>query len=140
MPVSRNAAIHAALKAALVSFCEDNGHALAFQGFDFPLDGGEKPSPYLAEQFLPNASTTRTAGGEPQLKRGIYQVSVYTRARQGLTMAQEIADAVVDLFAGATLYCGAVQVRIAKEPYWSSPFTDGAWTQVPVTIEYQCAN
>lgn len=139
MTVSRNADIHKALKDHLRAFCVSGGHDLAFQDYPFPLPPKKKKPPiYLSERFIPNKTIERSHGDEPQLKRGIYQVSVYSSSRKGLDTEKALADSIVDLFAHKTLYSGSAQVFIPSEPYWSSPIIADGWTQIPVTINYTC--
>lgn len=139
MLVARNTAIHKALGDHLKAYCEANEVPLALQDCPFPLPPRKrKPNLYLQETFIPNATLQRTLGNEPQFKRGLYQVSVWSNSKRGLEQEKQLADGLVDLFANQTLYEGSVQVKIPTEPYWSGPLHDDGWAHIPVTISYTC--
>jgi hypothetical protein len=95
--------------------------------------------PYLEGRIFVNDTVTPTVSRGRAQFVGIYQVTVVCPKAEGTEQATMIADLVVTHFAMGTVLDGdGVRVRLNRHPSQATPFGDGAWLRVPVSIPYQC--
>jgi len=124
-------------------------HLRSFDAYSpaLPIDAIDQETPYkptigqayLEGRIFVNDTVTRSISrGRAQLV-GIYQVTVVYPKAEGLETATMIADLLVTHFAMGTVLDGdGVRVKLNLHPSQATPFGDGAWLRVPVSIPYQC--
>lgn len=139
----KTASIANALKYRLGQLTLSPTRRIAWPNIAFvPVDG----EIYLEPRFLPNTADYGAVGANaPRRHRGLYQVGVRGPALTPTPEAQdEVADAVIDHFAGQTISRNGVSVRIGSFdgssglPYRGSALTQSGWSIIPVTIPWWC--
>lgn len=97
-------------------------------------------TPYLFAAHLPNMTTpTGLAFDAAREFRGLFQVSVFWPAGQGIVEPMELAGEVAAHFASGTrVERGGLVVEVNRPPEIAPPIEQPDWIQVPLTIRWRC--
>jgi len=100
---------------------------------------------YVAPSILPNRTDYAAVGSNsPRRHRGLYQVIIYSPINEGSLPAAEIADQIIEQFAGVTIDKNSLRVRIGSFdgspalPYRGTSLDQDGWRLTPVTIPWWC--
>jgi len=105
--------------------------------FTKPVDGGQKPLPYLEAALLPIPTSAATLNGWNSYT-GILQVTVVYPQNAGAIKSQQIAAAIVAHFKrGTEMTDGAMRVRIVQPPSIGPTYPDAPYTRTPISVHYQ---
>lgn len=93
---------------------------------------------YLQADFIPNGNASISNDPSDNEYFDLLQVTVVYPMGQGDMKAMEIAGGIVGHFNSNTkLDAGTFTFRVNGQPTIASPFSDGAWRRLPVTISFQ---
>lgn len=113
---------------------------VAMPNVKFPTSGST-PNNYLRVTHLINQREGFSVGDEGTKHLGIFQVSVYWRAGDGIVSALEVADQIAEGFAkGTKLYGTGYSVVIYDPPTVEAPLQEPDRVVVPVSIRYHSIN
>lgn len=107
---------------------------IAFQNVPFEKPGNP-PVPFLESLFIPNTTLQKELSGSRKTYMGIYQVNVWAGYGRGMRQAEDIAQAIINLYPMLPK-SGAVSIEstpTAEKPLWDTT----GWVIVPVTIKYR---
>lgn len=95
---------------------------------------------YLAAQVMPNmADLTGLAFDSDTNYRGLFQVSVFWPAREGIIKPMQVAAQVAAaLKVGTYIERNGVSVRIEEQPTVAPPIQESDWAQIPTTARWRC--
>lgn len=97
-------------------------------------------TPYLFATHLPNMTTaTGLAFDAGREFRGLFQVSVFWPAGQGVVAPMELVGAVATHFSNGTRIGRAgLVVEVNRPPEAAPPIEQPDWLQIPITIRWRC--
>jgi hypothetical protein len=110
--------IEAALFAHTLTLDVTGDPPLAWPNTTFPEEGEAKPATYVEVIHLPNRNTRYFMnGGDPHLRQGILQLTIFTPLLVGPTPATTLAGEIAEHFpADLALFEDDIKVRIQKAP------------------------
>ena len=108
---------------------------IANPGIGFP-DSGSLPQNYLRAEMMLNQTAQVTMGDDPQMKRGIFQVTVIWAPQVGFVKPLDVAGAIVNHFKNLVLWAGQTRITIDREPWAASPIQEDNRVSIPVSINW----
>lgn len=134
--------IEAALFTHVLGLSVTGDPPVAWPNIPFPDEGDDKPDTFVAVRHFPNNNTRlMMRGGDPHMRQGILQFTIYTPLNEGYETATTIAGEIADHFpADLNLYEDDVRVRIQQAPnIMGAEVTDDlvSWSS-RVDVMYEC--
>jgi hypothetical protein len=108
---------------------------IANPGITFPA-AGALPANYLRAEMMLNQTAQVTMGDDPQMKRGIFQVTVSWAAGAGWVKPLDVAGAIINHFKNLVLWAGQTRITIDREPWAASPIQEDNRVSIPVSINW----
>lgn len=94
-------------------------------------------TPYVEARFLTGATNTLYVNGGRRQYQGILQLTAVVPKSWDLVDAMQLADDIIAHFpAGTRLLQEDSTLKVMREPSQATPFPDGAWLRVPVSVSY----
>jgi hypothetical protein len=127
------ARIRAAFESHLAEWADTEGLPVVWQNV-----GTELPTvDHLRAFLLPAETTSRDLAGAMRSYRGVFQVSIFTRAGGGAGRAEQLAAMLAELFTvSLSMPSGGLNVLVIGPVSPKPAITDSDWYSVPVSCRY----
>lgn len=114
---------------------------IAWPNVSYPSGSATIAQNYVRVSHLINDVANVTIGDGQQQHRGIFQLTIFWKAGDGLIDPLELAETIVNQFAkGTILFKGGKRVLIYAKPSVAAPMQDGDRVMIPISIPYHSFN